>query len=210
MAYSFKIADLVRNSFGITDVKVYSPGSIPKDSRINYESIDAIDSDPDALKSKLGTPIIMPITFGEVRYEKQEKGRKQKYRLSKKTLPPATIISFTQKKNIIKTNIAGRDGEIKENMGLGDWIISIRGFIINDDQPGIFPEDYFHHMAEFGKVPVAIPIENKICELLGIYYIVIEDVQFDAIEGAPGVQVFSFNCVSDMPYELIKKQNTII
>jgi hypothetical protein len=195
----YNIRDLFTAAFG--DQHRYQPVLAHKDlegALTDYKGVKTWVGDEELhTTSRLGTPIMMPVRFEAV----------EDYFTSGFNLPPATLIEFQQSKEIVTTKVTGRNGTIKEYIGLDDWQITIKGIIIDDDAPKLYPENIVRYLNRIKEAPVSIPITNKICEILKIYQIVIKDLSLPATEAFPGVQAFIITAMSDAPFEIKELNN---
>lgn len=117
------------------------------------------------------------------------------------TMPELTvasaIINCTSAKSIVKTNIQGRDGSIKEYIGMDDVDITIDcvvNFGINQARLDIMRQLNLLYSA-----PVAVPITNYYLNTLGVDFIVIENIQWNQKPGEYSTLYFTINACSDMP-----------
>lgn len=206
MAFQYNIPELLKGAFGISGVRSYSeiPRNIPF-YVTGYNDIPPVEVNQENATSHLGTPIVMPVAFGEVRWNALVDGVKKSFSLPEITLPPALMIDFNQPVIREKTKVAGRNGSVKEYIGLDDWSIRVRGIIINEesDTP---PEAGIKALKALKNCPVAIPILNDMCEWLDIYDVVIDDIEFTSLEGYPGAQPFILTMSSDEVFELKYKK----
>ena len=109
---------------------------------------------------------------------------------------PVAIIDARQNKNIVKTKITGRDGEIKEYIGLNDWSVSISSVI--DMPPDQAPLDFLHAFTQMLTAQVTIPVKNYYLNALGISNIVIENVDLGQAEGGYSSQPIKISACSDI------------
>ena len=110
---------------------------------------------------------------------------------------PIAIIDARQSKNMVSTKITGRDGTIKEYIGMNDWNITIRTVV---DMPADrAPLKFLHSFLQMLVAGVAIPVKNYYLNALGISNIVIEDVELGQAEGGYSSQPVTITCVSDVP-----------
>ncbi len=106
------------------------------------------------------------------------------------------IMDIRQKKNVITTKILGRNGEIKEYVGLEDYDIKIEGVILGAN--GIYPREQVKMLINYLKLPASIFVTNPVLEeLFGIRYITVDDYQIDEERGGISYQKFTISCVSD-------------
>ena len=114
------------------------------------------------------------------------------------------LIDISQTKNIVKTQIQGRNGDVKEYVSDGDYSLNIRGVLAINGQD-VFPEDQLKHLIQFCKAPVSIPVACNLLEYHGIQNIVIESYTFPQSEGMRNAISFQLDCVSDTPFEIKTK-----
>ncbi len=107
------------------------------------------------------------------------------------------IIDAKQTKNIVKTKITGRDGEVKEYIGMNDWAITISSVI--DLPPDQAPLSFLQAFIQMLTAQVTIPVKNYYLNALGISNIVIEDVDLGQVEGGYSSQPIKITACSDVP-----------
>ena len=159
--------------------------------------INAGQSDSSLLqKSELGTDVMADVTFMSVSWTDQQ----GKLHTTKKQTFQAILIDLTFPRNIVKTEIQGRNGTVKEYIGESDAQIAFRGVITGSN--GQYPTDKVQNLMRIIMSPVPIPI---VCDYLnnkGIYSVVFEDRTLSQEEGGYSYQTFSLNAISDIPIEL--------
>lgn len=116
-------------------------------------------------------------------------------------LPNEPTLEISGAKAIVKTEVAGRDGEVKENMGLKDWTITIRGIAFNESGDG-YPTAQVKALRELIMKKTSLEIKCWFTQLFGIRQIVIEDWSFPEMEGYQNAQAYRFTCSSDEPISL--------
>jgi len=109
------------------------------------------------------------------------------------------IINFSKKNNIIKTEINGRKGTVKELWGAEDWILKIAIVCVNRYRND-YPYDSVKEVAELFQKQSSIKITNELCTMLGINYIVLENIQIHDIKGKSNIQVIELDAISDDDY----------
>jgi methionyl-tRNA formyltransferase len=149
-------------------------------------------------KSPLGTPVYADITFKAVTYTAPDG---KVYNTEKQTYI-TVLISVTIPKIIIKTQIQGSDGSIKEYIGQDDAQVSINGVITGSN--GEYPSEDVAKLNNMIQARVPIPV---VCEFLnsnsmGIYNLVIESASLPQEAGRISQQAFTLNCISDTPTEI--------
>lgn len=110
------------------------------------------------------------------------------------------IIQVNQSIRVIKTEIQGRNGTIKEYIGADDMQISVNGIITGKN--GVYPKNEVIRLKEWLDAPVAKGVTAWWLNNLGVNNIVIESYSIPQTRGGYSYQVFSFNAVSDTPVEL--------
>jgi len=152
-------------------------------------------------KSTLGTPVFIDVTFGDSKNPTVYKDLKTG---NDTTLPVMTfqaiLCSVVFPRNIVKTEIQGRNGTVKEYIGEGDAQLSFRGIITGLN--GQYPSGEVAQLRTLSLAPVPVPVISEFLNNLDIYTVVFEDRSFEQEEGGYSYQTFSLNAISDTPQEL--------
>lgn len=111
------------------------------------------------------------------------------------------VIQIQQSKQIIRTEVAGRSGTVKEYISDGDFDISITGRFMSND--GTYPEDEFTRLIEILEVPAALSVVSPFLQRLGIDTIVITNYSLPQLPGYATTQPFEISALSDRPVELL-------
>jgi hypothetical protein len=182
---------------------------------LGYDAIEVVDADDVTEYSAYGTPIFMPIHLGDS--SKSNGLIEWNARAVNQLKLLCCVVDISQTRNIVKTEIQGRDGTVKEFISNGDYQINIKGILSNDvytpnrTKPTKgnrkYPIDAVAHLNEICKAPTAIPIEHRLLYELGIYDIVIESFSFPATPGRTNIQTFELNCISDRTFLLEENEN---
>lgn len=165
----------------------------PFESKINKD----IEHDKELYKSSLGTPIYTNLEFQSGKY-KDNNGREVTFDSMRLD---AILLTVTQPKNIVKTEIQGRNGTVKEYIGLGDYNVSIRGIITGKN--GVYPIDEVSKLKKILTATVPIAVNSWYLQNLDIDLLVVSDFTINQVEGGYSYQPFTINCLSDAPIELI-------
>jgi Domain of unknown function (DUF6046) len=167
----------------------------------NNPYIGKIDANKNAdnpiYKSDLGTNVYSDVTFESVTYTdayNREITTPQIYFT-------AILVGVTFPRNIVKTEIQGRDGTVKEYIAEGDAHISFRGVITAKN--GYSPAAQVDLLLRVIKAPVPIPVTCAYLNDKEIYNVVFEDRDLSQEEGGYSYQQFSLNAISDTPQELL-------
>lgn len=157
-----------------------------------------VDPDPAMYLSPLGTPVVADIVFEGGTYTDDKTGRPVTFQ----SVTLATVlVTINQPKRIVRTEIQGENGSVKEYIGMDDFQISINGVIAGTN--GSYP---FQEVAELHKIltaPITIPVVSAYLQLFDIFNLVITDYTFDQEMGGYSKQTFTINAISDKPVELI-------
>ena len=157
---------------------------------------NTIFADPELYKSEIGTPVYADVTFGSVNYTDAN----NKPQTTPKVTFQAILISLSFPRVIIKTEIQGRNGTVKEYIGEGDAQISFSGVIVGLN--GQYPTDAVNQLLQVVQAPIEIPVICKYLNDKGVQTIVFEDRTFNQEEGGYSYQQFSLSAISDKPQEL--------
>ena len=115
----------------------------------------------------------------------------------------SALVTINQIRNIVKTDIQGRNGSIKEYISMGDYTIRIEGMIVSQDvnAPMRFPEeevDAFKEIMEFtsdtndNNLDIICPLVNKFATR-----VVVEEYELKEIQGSINALEFSISLLSD-------------
>lgn len=126
---------------------------------------------------------------------------------------PHAVISFTSKKTIVETPLAGRNGSVKELISTDDYEISITGVIESKDRRN-YPEAEVKQLEQLYERNEAVELICALGDLLlgdrvtedqrsgGNTMIVLKSCRFPAVEAVEYAQVIELTAVSDQPFEL--------
>jgi hypothetical protein len=154
---------------------------------------------PDAklYDSILGTPVYADITLVGGTYTDNITGKAVEF----PTLRfDSVILTVDFAARIVKTEIQGRNGTVKEYIGEDDASVSIQGVIVGHN--GHYPALEVSSLNEWRKAPVAKAVTSTYLQNLGITNLVVEDCSIPQIAGGYSYQTFTINCISDIPVEL--------
>tara|TARA_R110002111_G_scaffold140072_4_gene206030 strand:- start:826 stop:1458 length:633 start_codon:yes stop_codon:yes gene_type:complete len=108
----------------------------------------------------------------------------------------SAFVEISRQKNIVITNVQGRDTSVKEFINNGDFTIAVTG-IIAQKEIG-YPKDLVSHFNEFMSYKGSIPIIHEVLNMLGINEIVITDYSLPA-DNLANAQQYSFNAINEVP-----------
>ena len=168
----------------------------------NFGEEEADDPKDDAFDilpiSYLGTPVFSNLDIEGGSYKNFE-GKQIPY---DPIVVNTALFDVSQSRNIIKTQIQGRNGTTKEYISDGDFSVTIRGIIASESSVK-YPEEEVRKLLEVCKVQKSIEINSRLLtNVFGVTNLVIESYAFPQEEGFQNIQLFELNCVSDDPIEL--------
>lgn len=199
---NFEIANLISRAFGLNTPTYVLPTEAPKHGALNYGNIPTQPLEAAKKLSWLGTPIIYPMVFKGGEYNQYAPtGKLTTTNLNSFDIPPATLVDFRRAKNISKTHLGGNNGTVKEVYGFDDWQIRIRGLCL--DTPDMSAYEQHQELLKWEQLADSIEIQGELFLDKNIYMLVIEDMVFNQLEGAPNIIPFEITAVSDEPIELI-------
>lgn len=117
-------------------------------------------------------------------------------------LLPNTVISMSNKANIITTQLVNRDGTVKEEISIDDWDIRVRGVMVG--QANNYPEAEKQKLVNWYKKRQAFSVQNvrtAIC-LSNSERVIITDLSFPEIRGFENTQPYELRLVSDTQFSL--------
>jgi len=206
------VLNQVRQAFRIPDSivilasdKFLPPKSVSKQSspQFSIDNTSNID-DPLSYRSLLNTPVWTNIEFLPGQYETNTPGVFRSFGSSvdgpDRLRYEAVIITVAQAKNIVKTEIQGRNGTVKEYIGLGDYEVTINGIITGTN--GKRPNDQIQALQKMLDAPIPIEVASAYLQGFGINYLVVDSYEMGEDEGGYAYQKFSISCLSDIQQEL--------
>lgn len=116
------------------------------------------------------------------------------------------IINISQRKNIVRTKVAGRDGRVKEYIGLDDFDVFAYGAIFH---PGSkFPEDDLRRLEAIINAPTSIRANSRLLDIFGISHVVVQSYNLQPEQGFNNMQPITIRMASDTPILLDITQTT--
>lgn len=120
-------------------------------------------------------------------------------------LVPFAVVSVTEKKTLIETPMPERGGSVTELISIDDYLINIKGIIVEDDD--IFPETQIKNIHELFLQNNSVELRSVITDIFlsGVFEhrVIIKEVKWPASPGIENAKPFEIDCKSDMIYELI-------
>lgn len=118
------------------------------------------------------------------------------------------LIELGGGKNIVATPIAGaasrngkrRRGSVKELIAIDDYAVTIRGFIINEEDDEAYPADGVRKFRDLIERDM-LRIECLLTDIFDIKYICVKNINLPALEGFPAMQPYEIQALSDEPFD---------
>ena len=111
------------------------------------------------------------------------------------------LISVSQATKLIKTEVQGLDGTVKEYIGKDDYYITVTGVI--NGEFSLPPTAKVNELKKMLDCPVVIEVVSPWLQNIGVYQAIVETYDLPQMPGGVGYQTFTINLVSDTPTELI-------
>jgi hypothetical protein len=147
--------------------------------------------DAELRKSMLGTPVLADLTLRKAAYIDSD----NQVVYSPQIILETVLITVSQQKNIVKTAIQGRDGTIKEYIGMGDYSINIKGVLTSPN--GTYPKTQLDNLKKVLTTPASLEVVSWWLQTFDINLLTIESFNIDQVEGGYSSQPFSINAISD-------------
>jgi hypothetical protein len=198
MENTFTLANRIIRTYNLQNVKIINAQKNPYENKVP----GVILQDKELYKSSLGTPVFSDITFGDKANPENNKYTDNSGNII--SFEPVTfnsvLITVSRAKKIIKTEIQGRDGTVKEYIGQDDYSVSVAGIICGSN--GHYPIDEVKALKQMLDAPIPIVITSWYLQNLDIDMLVVESYELGQDEGGYSYQQFSISCISDTPVEL--------
>lgn len=157
--------------------------------------------------TQLGNPIISNVTFRAPEYNNEQQERDAAFEDSLDFFDlDHALVGVRQNKMIVKTQVEGMDGTIKEYISLGDYEITIRGNLVNEIDPFARPTQLMNNLLRFLTYDGAIEMVSKATIPHKIRSVVVMDYSFDEQAGYVNQIPFRIRLLSDTPEEIKFKQ----
>lgn len=188
MAGSYEISLLQAN--GMANVKAYTfaDGRMLETGGGDYPA-QQVEIRASELASWMGTPV-----FNEVRLESQDR--------SISITLETVLVEINQSKNIVRTQVAGREGTVKEYISKGDYFIVLKGGIFSTD-PQDYPTDDVTTLIQLLDSEEALLISSDFLQLFGVYNYVVSSYNMPQRIGHQSNQLYEIRGYSDIPIELL-------
>lgn len=154
-------------------------------------------TEDDVIKtSQLGTPILSNLVIGAGSYVDANGVTQQWDDIELDTI----ILTVSQTKKIVETEIQGKDHEVKEYIGLRDYEIQLQGGIFGTQNS--FPKDAVKALKKAMASPQPLAFASWWLQNLDIDTVVVYDFEMPETEGEYASQYFTATVKSDVPVEV--------
>lgn len=199
--------DLVLGAYGnqLRTAVLFQPGQYPSQSS---DKRDLPTDARDNVALYAGKPVVAKIQLEYDPYEveqlNQQTGKYEKAKINRASITLDTVlIDVTLTKNIVTTQLNGRNGTVKEYIADDDFKVTLRGALVNAKGTA-YPEAQVKQLMKILKAPVTLTVTSDYLTLYGIYSLVVTDYNLPQREGYTNTQLFDISCLSDNPVELVK------
>lgn len=120
----------------------------------------------------------------------------------------APKVSMNSSKNVILTQVQGRDFTRKELVSGGDMTYTINGIIVSDSE-GVYPTEAVKRFVKIMQYNGIVNVNFVTFGLLGVSRVIIKDFSLGAPE-YKNIQPYSFTCVAVEPDDAITIQSDTI
>lgn len=171
----------------------------------NFNIPQATPDPPLSYQSLLNTPVFSNIEFLPGTYETNTPGVFKSFGSTVAGDPDrlrfeAVLVTVSQQKVIVKTTIQGRNGTVKEYIGMDDFQIQVNGIITGAN--GVMPIQQIAGLNKMLIAPIPIEVACQFLQIFGIDYLVLDSYTLEEAEGAYAYQKFSLSFLSDVQQEL--------
>lgn len=113
---------------------------------------------------------------------------------------PTALVQVSQAKQIIRSQVQGMSGNVKEYIGDDDFSVLVYGIITGSN--GVEPVQERINLKKMLDAPVPIEVVCPQLQSLGIHLLVVDSYDIPQEEGGISYQKFSINFSSETPKEL--------
>jgi len=157
--------------------------------------------------SMLGTPIMSNITLIAPAYNSDEQREEGAFETESggyidRIDLDHVMVSVKQQKMIVKTQVEGMDGTIKEYVSLGDYEITIDGALVNMEDNASSPDEIESDLVRFLNYNDSIEVVGKAISAYGIRSVVVIDYVRSEKRGYINEVPFRIRLLSDTPEEI--------
>lgn len=203
-AITFSIADLFEKAFGYK-TQAFEPDFNTVPGRSTQAGLSRTEygahGSPYYAEDSLGREYFLPV---KIIYDN---GNGNATTPGEWTLP-YPVVSVTTKKTVVETALTERRGTVKELINIQDYEITIKGFIVGNNNE--FPEQEITTLRSIYELNAPLSIQCPLTDLFllrpdrnGSDQVVIRELKFPALPGIKHVRPYELYMVSDEPFNLI-------
>ena len=158
-----------------------------------YGVIKPEKSDTPVFSSYLGTPVYDQLVLFPL-------GAAQVAGISDAVVLQTVLMEINQQKVLVKTQITGRTGAVKEYISDDDYRITIRGAIVSP-YGNYYPKEDAQKLLRYLQVQGSLAASSQLLKIFGIDNIVIESYNIADKMGTRNMIPFEIYACSDLPIE---------
>jgi len=117
---------------------------------------------------------------------------------------PFAVVNIVAKKTVISTAMPERGGAVKELVSVDDFIINIKGLMIEDEN--LYPEFQIKQLHDLFLVNGNLTLRSVLTDIFlkgeFEHKVIIKEVKWPAIAAVQNVKPFEIDCESDMIFTL--------
>ncbi|HTA62710.1 MAG TPA: DUF6046 domain-containing protein [Bacteroidia bacterium] len=115
---------------------------------------------------------------------------------------PIALCTVTKNIKVVTTDIAGRNGTIKQYINTGDYEIVIRG-IFTTGVSDKYPTEAMKHLQQITNATSEVKVVSEFLHLFDINYLVFTKCEFEQGEDeGRDMQKFTLSCMSETPFTI--------
>ena len=151
------------------------------------------------IASYLGTPI-----YDQLRFSKDFNPELE---LSEDLVINDVLFTCRRPKNIVRTKVQGRDGDVNEFISNADWEITINGMLVSEDQL-VQPKEDLITLRNIINYEGSIALVSDYLQSIDVDTIVIDSADINQVPGTRNVLPFVLQCRSEDAIELQIQSST--
>lgn len=113
------------------------------------------------------------------------------------------LLTVMNQKNIIRTSLQGRNGDVLEYISDGNYQIKVEGKIFGNGANN-YPQEAVQALIAICKAPQSITVTSDFLKMFDISSIAVLSYNIDQVEATRNYQEFTINCLSDKELILLK------
>lgn len=207
---SFDLPGVLGLLYGVASPITYPgarAGTANDREAITFNGVQVVPDAEAYAMSRLGTPILMPITLLGGSYKRYASdGRVETVQVEDLRLPASSVTEMSVSKSITKTQVSASGASVKEVFSYGDWDMRISGIILDEEkhpQNANSLEEMEERLLGFDRLADSIGVRADLFARRGIDRLVIRSINFNQVPGKPRWIGFQMQCESDAPLELL-------